>query len=1133
MIKRIYSKLTHSAPFEELKRRLTEGQQETLLHGLSGSLLPAAVACVRDTLGRAVLLVTADEDRAEALRDDLEQFLGSAAYFPAWDAPPHEERSPHLDVTGLRLETLSDLASGSPTVVVTTVRALMGHTLPPDVFALCRRALKAGDEVSLPELTEHLVDLGFERVVTVEGVGQFSVRGGILDICSFGNDRPVRAEFFGDEVESLRAFDLDTQRSVERVEEVGILPCREVVLLKTLGDVYAENLRKTSGGRGQDLSDILDVASRRGAFDGIERYLPLLYDGQASLLDHLPPDALLFLDDPDGVSAKAEAVEEEVRSAFERPQRDVVVPLLASDALRPFADVQARWSDRRRIVHAPLRGPGDPLSFAGRGGRLYEGSIGALRADLLALAARNYDLNLLCENARQVERMEELLGDVASAVTLSVGTLHEGFVYDAARLFVVNDHEVYHRFRRRSRYRRFKAGAPITDYAALSRGDYVVHIDHGIGRFQGVERISVDRAERDCLTILYRDQDKLYVPVDQLDRVQKYATEESTPPILSKLGGAAWERIKERTKKDILKMAQELLTLYAERKSKTGFAFSPDTALQQALEASFPYQETRDQLQAVEDVKKDLEAGAPMDRLVCGDVGYGKTEVAVRAAFKAVADNKQVAVLVPTTILAQQHYRTFRERMRDLPVRVEVLSRFRTPAEQKRVVGALKIGGVDIAIGTHRLLSKDVAFKDLGLLVVDEEHRFGVAHKERIKQMRRLVDVMTLTATPIPRTLHMSLMGARDMSIINTPPRDRLPIHTEVIPFDEGRIAEAILREIDRGGQVYFVHNRVQSIHSMAEFLRGLLPQVRFAIGHGQMPERELERVMLEFLDQKYDCLVSTTIIESGLDIPSVNTILVNRADRLGLAQLYQLRGRVGRSNRRAFAYLITPPKKSLPRDALRRLRAIEEFSDLGSGFHISMRDLEIRGAGNILGAQQHGFISEVGFDLYCRLLEEAVQELRGQDVDRTPDPKIHTQTSAFLPDDYLPDPDLKMDFYRRLADARAFEEVLKIEEELTDRFGRLPPPAASLLDVIRVKIGARKLGLTALSVGARLRMTFPEGRDLERADVERMIQGSHLPLQFTLGPQTVVDADLPGRTDAERLSEVRKAMEGMCVQNR
>ncbi|MSS73850.1 MAG: transcription-repair coupling factor [Candidatus Latescibacteria bacterium] len=1126
MIKRIYTKLVGSAPFQELKGRLQEGQREIVLHGLSGSLLAAAVACVRDMTERTVLLITADEDRAEALRDDIEQFMGNAAYFPAWDVPLHEERSPHLDVTGLRLETLDDLASGQPIVGVTTVQALLGHTLPPDIFALCRRTLKVGEKVSISELTEHLVDLGFERVVTVEGVGQFSVRGGILDVCSFGNDRPVRAEFFDDEVESLRAFDLSTQRSVERVEEVHLLPFREVVLLKTMEDIYAENLRKAS--KGEDLSDILDVASRRGAFDGIERYLPLLYGDRTSLLDHLPPDALLFLDDPDGIIARAEAVEEEVRRAFERPQRDVVAPLSASDVLRPFVELQARWDGYRRVVHTPLRGPGEAVAFSGRGGRLYEGSIGTLRADLLAAAARDYDLNLLCENALQVERMEELLEEVAGAVTLSVGTLHEGFVYDAARLFVVNDHEVYHRYRRRSRYRRFKSGTPLTDYAALSRGDYVVHIDYGIGRFQGVERIAVDRAERDCLVILYRDKDKLYVPVDQLDRVQKYANEESAPPVLSKLGGAAWEKIKERTKKDIMKMAQELLTLYAERKAKAGFAFSPDAALQQALEASFPYQETPDQLRAVEEVKKDLEADAPMDRLICGDVGYGKTEVAVRAAFKAVADGKQVAVLVPTTILAQQHYRTFRERMRDLPVRVEVLSRFRTAAEQKKVVAALLNGGVDIVIGTHRLLSKDVVFKDLGLLVVDEEHRFGVVHKERIKQMRRLVDVMTLTATPIPRTLHMSLMGARDMSVINTPPRDRLPIHTEVIPFDEGRIAEAILREIDRGGQVYLVHNRVQSIHSMADFLRNLLPQIRFVVGHGQMPERELERVMLEFLDQKYDCLISTTIIESGLDIPSVNTILINRADRLGLAQLYQLRGRVGRSNRRAFAYLITPPRKSLPRDALRRLRAIEEFSDLGSGFHISMRDLEIRGAGNMLGAQQHGFIAEVGFDLYCRLLEEAVQELQGQDVDRTPDPKIHVQVSAFLPEDYLPDTGLKMDFYRRLADARQLEEVQKIEEELADRFGRLPALAISLLDVIRVKIGARKLGLATLSVGARLRMTFPEGRELERADVERMVAGSHLPLQFTLGPQTIVDADPPGRNDAARLSEVRKMMEGI-----
>ena len=1131
LINRIYSKLVHSAPFQVLKGELRRGPEELALHGLNGSIAAAAFGWVREVHDGPILLVAGEEERAELLRDDIETFVGSevVAYFPAWDAPLHEERSPHYDVTGLRIEALDDLASDRPIVVITTIKALMGHTMPPEVFALCRRSLRVGDEVDLETLSEHLVEIGFERVVTVEGVGQFSVRGGILDICSFGNERPVRIEFFDEKVESIRTFDFSTQRSIDRLKEVHILPCREAVFLNLMEDVYVQNLEKASEGRGDSLSDIMDVVSRRGSFDGIERYLSLMYGQRTSLLDHLKAGTILILDDPEDVCAAGNSVEEEVRGAFDRPQRDVVASLSISDVLHPSQEVQKRLQGFRRVVHTPLKVTEKVIEFGGKGGRLYEGSIGSLKEDVLAYAALDYDLNILCENDKQVDRLEDLLDDTAGAVTLSAGTLHEGFVYEPARLFVVNDHEVYRRFRRRSRYRRFKGGTPLTDYAALSRRDFVVHIDHGIGCYQGVERITVDGAERDCLILIYRNKDKLFVPVDQLDRVQKYSTEEGAQPVLSKLGGMAWEKIKERTKKDIMEMAQELLMLYAERKTKTGFAYSPDGALHQALEMSFPFQETPDQLKAVEDVTRDLEENSSMDRLVCGDVGYGKTEVAIRAAFKVVADGKQAAILVPTTILAQQHYRTFRERMRDLPVRVEMMSRFRTPGELKIVMKALKAGVVDIVIGTHRILSKDVVFKDLGLLVVDEEQRFGVKHKERIKQMKRLVDALTLTATPIPRTLHMSLMGARDMSIINTPPRDRLPIYTEIIPFDESRIAEAILREIDRGGQVYFVHNRVQSIESVASFLRELLPAVKFAMGHGQMPERELEQVMLEFLDRKYDCLISTMIIESGLDIPSVNTIIVNRADRFGLAQLYQLRGRVGRSNLRAYAFLITPPRKSLSRIALRRLRTIEEFSDLGSGFHISMRDLEIRGAGNVLGAQQHGFIAEVGFDLYCRLMDEAVQELRGQEVDRRPDPKIHVQASTFLPEDYIPDVDLKMEFYRRLADARGFEEVENIEEELVDRFGRPPPPAEALLDVIRVKVGARILGLESVTVVAGLRMTFPGERELERSDVEKMIQGSHLPLEFSIGEQTVVDAELSEVDPAKGLIEVRKAIEGMC----
>jgi transcription-repair coupling factor (superfamily II helicase) len=642
-------------------------------------------------------------------------------------------------------------------------------------------------------------------------------------------------------------------------------------------------------------------------------------------------------------------------------------------------------------------------------------------------------------------------------------------------------------------------------------------------------KLTVDGKERDCLLLLYRDGDKLYVPVEQLDRVQKYSVEESAPPALNKLGGSGWERLKQQTKRAIFEMAEELVTLYAERKARPGYAFSSDTPWQKELEASFIYQETPDQLTATDDVKNDLECSTPMDRLICGDVGYGKTEVAMRAAFKVVQDGKQVAVLVPTTILAQQHYETFRERMMPFPVCIEVLSRFRTQKEQDAVIKGLSSGSVDIVIGTHRLLSEDVHFKDLGLVIIDEEQRFGVRHKEKLKQLRRQVDVMAMTATPIPRTLHMALLGTRDMSIINTPPKDRLPILTEILPFDEHRIADAILREVDRGGQVYFVHNRVQSIDSMAEFLRELLPQVRFAVAHGQMPERQLERIMLDFLLRRYDCLVATMIIESGLDIPNVNTIIINRADRFGLSQLYQIRGRVGRSNRRAYAYLIVPPRKVLPKTAQRRLLAIEEFSDLGSGFSIAMRDLEIRGAGNLLGAQQHGFIAAVGFDLYCRLLDEAIHQLKGEEVEQIPDPDLHIAASAYLPDEYVHDAEQKVGLYQRLAAARSTAALLEIEEEMRDRYGRCPPQTVALLDLIQVKILARQIRAVAVDIDdIRLRLILPQDWQPPRQKIEEMIRRSPALLNFSFGKENTVTASLEGETDYERLEFARTVLQEM-----
>ena len=1132
-LEQIYRRMRRSEPFEALAQRLSEGGQKLAIHGAGGALTAFAVACIQEEVAGPVVVVCPTEERAEAIRDDLERLIGTdeVGVFPAWEVSLYDRRSPHLDVTGLRLEALDQLQRGTEGVIVTPADALMGHTVPPDLFDLCVQEIRLDQEVDLQELTDHLVEVGYERVGTVEGVGQFSVRGGIVDVFSFGNAHPVRMEFFGDEVTSIRAFDLATQRSVETLEAVRLLPCREAVLPLTMADVYDDNVEKAEKALGVDLTVFRETLEREGLFDGLEHYLGVVYPEKTCLLDYAGDGCVVVVDNPEGTSDALEEMWERAEQTAERqtPGRGAAEPLPVPGVLRRPDAVLERLASMRCVEIRPLGLAGEGgVDLRGTGGRRYEGHLELFKEDIRRFWQQDYEILMLCETQGQQARFEELLTDERGYLTIEVGTLHSGFTFPEARVAVVNDHEVYSRNRRRRRYRRFQDGIPIQAITALQQGDFVVHVDHGIGKYEGIQHLTVDGISRDCLTLSYRAGDRVFVPVEQMDRVQKYSSQEGLTPVLNKLGTAAWERVKERTRKEIFKMAAELVGLYAERKALPGTAFSPDTSLQKELEASFPYQETLDQLRTIDEMKGDMEESSPMDRLVCGDVGYGKTEVAIRAAFKAVSDGKQVAILAPTTILAQQHYRTFGERMEGLPVQVDVLSRFRTKTEQQEVVERLKAGRSDIVVGTHRLLSKDVEFKELGLLVVDEEHRFGVRHKERLKQIKRLVDVLTLTATPIPRTLHMSLMGARDFSVIRTPPKDRLPIHTEVLPFNEERIAEAILREVDRGGQVYFVHNRVQSMASMVEYLEGLVPEVRFGVGHGQMPERELEKVMVEFLEGKYDCLISTMIIESGLDIPSVNTLIVNRADRLGLAQLYQLRGRVGRSSQQAYAYLLIPAWKGLSRSAVRRLRAIEEFSDLGSGFHISMRDLEIRGAGNLLGEQQHGHIVAVGFDLYCRLLEEAVQQIKGEGTEGVADPDVQISASAYIPEDYITDADLKMQFYQRLGEVRQTVEILAIEEELEDRFGALPDPASALIDAIQVKILARQFGLASLRVGTSVVMVFPPEKMLSREKVEDMVSQSPVPLQFFLGDEARIEAELEGKGPRERLASAKKVLQSM-----
>jgi transcription-repair coupling factor (superfamily II helicase) len=1044
-----------SAVARELLAMLRDKRPRASLRGLTGSARAYFVAWLQRELDVTVLYVVPHGEAWEMARDDVEYFRGRAATlaFPEPDTLPYDSSSPHPSVTAERLDTLARLGAGDHGVVVATVRGVLQKVPRPGRLASAVLSLKTGADIEPHRLLERLVFLGYERFPEVESVGHCARRGGILDVWPVGWNDPLRIEFDGDAIASLRRFDAGTQRSLEKLAEARVLPRYEIVVEPGEVEAVAQRLR-----------DAGDEAARAGAHlfhEGMERFAGYYDAALGGLLDHLPADTVLVLDDPAQLDDRAEDLWDGVRRGFDdtRAHYPLISPpeqlWLPEDtwselvSTRPGVDLMgsiARAGESSRYAATLVAdcAPPEPL----------QRSTEKLKTHLAELAANGVQPVILCDNQGQRDRLFELLGDAGA--TLGVGLVSAGFTWKEAGLALLTDHEIFSRYRRRRRRSRRTAGLTAAELSALKPGDYVVHEDHGVGVYRGMKRLTLSGQETDCLELNYAGTDVLYVPVHQLSLVSRYSAGDGARPSIHTLGGTQWQKTKARAKRAIQDMADELLRAYAARRALPGHAFRPDTVWQRELEASFPYDETPDQIKAIEDVRADMETAAPMDRLICGDVGYGKTEVAIRAAFKAVQEGKQVAVLVPTTILAQQHGHTFRERLADFPVKVEVLSRFRTAKEQKDIIARLATSDVDIVIGTHRLLSKDVKFHDLGLVVIDEEHRFGVAQKEKIRQITRTVDVLALTATPIPRTLNLSLAGARDMSVIETPPANRLPVHTEVLEFDAEVVTDAILREVDRGGQAFYVHNRVETIYNKAAELQQLVPQVRVLVGHGQMHEHEMEQVMLDFTEGRADVLVATMIIESGIDIPSVNTLIVDRADTLGLAQLYQLRGRVGRSSHRAHAYLMVPSRRVLTEEAEKRLRVIEEFDELGVGFKVALKDMEIRGAGNMLGPEQHGHIMGLGFDLYVKLLEEAVTELRGEVEALAPEPRLLTDWSAYLPDEYVPDEHEKLALYRRLAEARTPEAIDDLTVELRDRFGALPAPAVSLVELRRLRVLGR-----------------------------------------------------------------------------
>jgi transcription-repair coupling factor (superfamily II helicase) len=1115
--------LDHSA-LRAARDAASAGQTEFGISGLTRSAKALVLAGLAHEISRPLVVLTHDNETAERLRQAAATFFtwlgnngAAVSVLPAFDCSPYEGRSPHPEISERRAVALWNLAHGLTRILLVPLPAALGRFRENSYYRSLALELKLGDEVNLTDLVEHLSGVGYETSEPVSNPGQFSVRGGIVDVFPPEAGWPFRLEFFGDRIESLREFDPNTQRSRKPAPAGLLLPLMETKRAPKFFDDLVGTLAAREPKRRASEPDWAPEYS--GPFPGWEFFVPLVESHPKTLLS-LFQEPLLVWDEP--VDRKVQlqktlenwsAAYDEVRDTVPSRPRPEEIFLTEPEFLKSIEGVPALSLKELAIESVAGEVPGSPPAQIIREQRKvaplqdelvlqtqpapkFHGAVKAFVEDIAQRRKRQETVVFVLPAAGKLERLREILTEYEipfevvreglygppgesgrepregapppaelnqsrNAIFLARGELGEGIVFPDLRLTLLSDSDLFGEFVWGAAGRREKSriSSFISDLSDLKVGDYVVHVDHGIGLYQGLRQLEVGGVRRDFMLLTYQDEARLYVPLERLDLVEKYrASGDGGRPQLDRLGGTSWVRTKTRVKRALRDIAQELLRLYAARKMHGGAAFSPDTPWQKELEDSFEFEETPDQVTALAEIKRDLEAPQPMDRLLCGDVGYGKTELAMRAAFKVVQEGKQAAVLAPTTVLAFQHFNTFRQRLAAFPVRVEMLSRFRSRAEQKKILADAEAGKVDVLIGTHRLLSRDVRVRDLGLLIVDEEQRFGVAAKEKLKKLKASVDVLAMSATPIPRTLHMSLGGLRDLSVIETPPRGRLAIQTVVAPFSDALIQSAILQEMSRQGQVFFVHNRVETIFSMAALVQRLVPTARLGVSHGQMDEKELERVMLKFMEGRYDVLVATALIENGLDIPRANTIIVNRADRFGLADLYQLRGRVGRSNRRAYAYFLIPAEESLTPTAKRRLAALKEFSDLGAGFRLAALDLELRGAGNLLGAEQHGHLNAIGIDLYLKMLEQTVEELRGA----APKPEVRTTLNLGLdikiPESYITDENQRLRMYKRISGLANDTERAELEAELIDRYGPIPPSIFNLLNYALLKSAAERL---------------------------------------------------------------------------
>ena len=1159
--------------FIQVKEYLQEGKGPVHISGTEGSDRVFIMnGCAESADVR--LVVTYDEERANRLYEDFRFYEKNVLIYPSKDVLFFSADIHGNAIVRRRMEIFKSLIEGERCTIVLTVDALLDKI--PELSYIKSKiiSLKEGDSLDVDKFKSRLVELGYEKTETVEGVGEFAIRGGIIDIFPLTEETPYRIDMWDDEIDTIRSFDVESQRSIERVESVNIYPATEMVLSKTRINKgikaieaelkpYEEKLRKSfrteAAHRIKKEVDALkeQLTEFNGAI-GVDGFVDYFYSKTMSLLDCIPADACILLDEPRRIKECADMYMGNFNSAMKsRLEGGYILPGQL-ELLYPYESIAEKFAERRTVLFSALYYKDEIIpevfhvEIEAKTVISYKNSFEALVADIERWKSKDYRIILISPSATRGRRLADNLMNVQVScffsedkkrvlkdreMMITTGRLRSGFEFPDMKLAVISEGDIFtsrtagkSKNKKKSQY----SGEVIKSYTDISVGDYVIHEKYGIGIYRGIEQVEVDNVYKDYITIEYAAGGKLYVLASEVDEIQKYSDKEGRRPKINKLGGGEWDKTRKRVKGHVAEVAKELVTLYAKRRDGKGHVYPADTVWQKEFEEMFPYEETEDQKNAINDTKKDMESTKIMDRLVCGDVGFGKTEVAIRAAFKAVSDSRQVAYLVPTTILAEQHYNTFKERMKDFPIEIRLLCRFCTPKEVRETIKDLKAGRVDIVIGTHRLLSKDVEFKQLGLLIIDEEQRFGVTHKEKIKQMKVNVDVLTLTATPIPRTLHMSLIGVRDMSILEEPPVDRRAIQTYVLEYDPELVREAIRRELARKGQVFYVYNRVNNIDEITRQVSVLVPEAVVEYAHGQMSERELEDIMLRFIKGEIDVLVSTTIIETGLDIPNANTMIIHDAENYGLSQLYQLRGRVGRSDRAAYAFLMYKKDKLIKETAEKRLKAIREFTDLGSGIKVSMKDLEIRGAGNLLGADQSGHMEAVGYDLYCKMLNDAIKKERGEEVEEHFDTTVKLPFDAFIPSTYVRNEFIKLDLYKRISQIMDGSDYDDLVDEMTDRFGDLPKEVVNLMDVSLLKSRANKAYITSIVLN-NAELSFGMYRDakIDTDKIDHMLNGYFGKMRFVFGktPAFVLKAGLLTESEIwHQVDQVVSDIEGLVT---